>query len=327
MSILPSTDCRTLRRRKSIFDQPALLHLLSPQTLLVATDSSALYLYDVRALSPDHTRIQRPQQTYYPHDDYVSSITTLLPGPLSSSGLSKQFVTTGATTLAVTDIRRGVLTTSDDQEDELLSSVFVSGLPARHGRRGEKVVIGGAGGILTMWEKGQWRDQQERITVGKTGTNSESLDAITLLPDHIGSLHGKHLAVGTGDGRIKIVSLFPNRVVGELVHDDVDGVVDIGVAACGRLVSGGGQTIKIWVPRQPERGDDEPSNGIGASKRRLEASDNEESRSEEETKGSSDSDDDDATEKHRRKRRKKGKGKGKKAQQRKGKKIKFQGID
>ena len=187
-------------------------------------------------------------------------------------------------------------------------------------------MVGGAGGILTMWEKGQWRDQQERITVGKTGPNSESLDAITRLPDHIGSLHGNHLAVGTGDGRIKIVSLFPNRVVGELVHDDVDGVVDIGVAACGRLVSGGGQTIKIWVPRQPERGDDEPSNEIGASKRRLQASDGEEGQSEEENKSSSDSDDD-AGEKRRRKRCKKSKGTGKKAQQRKAKTIKFQGID
>ncbi|KAI9682132.1 MAG: WD repeat-containing protein jip5 [Caeruleum heppii] len=239
-------------------DSPSVLHMLSPQTLLLGTDSSAVHLYDLRQPSFLSTS-QAPSQTHHPHDDYISSLTPLPPSDTSTSGYSKQWVTTGGSTLAVTDLRRGVLVKSEDQEEELLSSIMVSGLPAKAGRsKGEKVLVGGAGGVLTLWERGVWDDQDERIIVDRGLGGGESLDAMTLLPDGIGGPGRKHVAVGTGDGRIKFVRLGMNKVMIELRHDDVEGVVELGVDVGGRLISGGGQVIKIWRAT----GEAEESNGL-----------------------------------------------------------------
>lgn len=287
-------------------DQPCLVHALTPQTLLVATDASALHVYDLRGRPAYFSFGHKPQQTHQPHNDYISSISSLPPTKSSTSGTSKQWVTTGATTLAVTDLRRGVLSKSEDQEEELLSSAFVSGLPTKHGRAsGEKIIVGGAGGVLTLWEKGWWEDQDERITLDKSAGGGESLDAIVPLPDNVEKLPGTNIAVGMGNGRVKIVGLSPNKVVGELLHDDFDGVVTLGVDASGRLLSGGGRNVKIWMPREAALNEDRDEvDGSTAKKRRA--------RSESDDEGDSDRDGDDSDDEpapiQRKKRRKKGKG-------------------
>ncbi|RDW89739.1 hypothetical protein BP6252_01771 [Coleophoma cylindrospora] len=229
----------------SEIDPPTLLHALSPQTLLLATDSAALHLYDLR--TPSTFASSKPSQTHYPHDDYISSLTPLPPTEASTSGFSKQWVTTGGTTLAVTDLRRGVLVKSEDQEEELLSSVFVGGLPSRPGRsKGEKVLVGSSSGVLTLWERGVWDDQDERIIVDGGRGGGESLDVIVNMPDGVGD-GGKNIVVGVGDGTIRIVKLGPNKIVGEpLRHDEVEGVVGLGFDVGGRLISGGGTTVKVW---------------------------------------------------------------------------------
>ena len=163
-------------------DSPSLLHNLSPQTLLLATDSSALHLFDIRSQS------QKPQITFHPHDDYISSLTALPASDASTSGFSKQWVTTGGTTLAVTDLRRGVLVKSEDQDEELLSSCFIGGLSSKGTSVGEKIVVGGASGVLTLWERGVWDDQDERIIVDKGPAGGESIDCLVSVPDSVGGL-------------------------------------------------------------------------------------------------------------------------------------------
>lgn len=217
-----------------------MIHALSPQTLLLGTDSSALHLYDLRI--PYSKVSARPEQSHHPHDDYISSLTPLPASETSTSGFSKQWVTTGGTTLAVTDLRRGVLVRSENQEEELVSSVYVGGLASSGTSKGEKVIVGGASGILTLWEKGQWDDQDERIYVDRNVDGGDAVEAMAVAPDYL----GKVVATGLGSGQVKFVRLGPNKVVSEVVHDEVDGVVGLGFDVEGRMISGGGQTVKVW---------------------------------------------------------------------------------
>jgi hypothetical protein len=288
----------------SKFDPPTLLHALSSQTLLLATDSAALHLYDLRAPS---SLSSKPAQTHRPHDDYISSLTPLPPTEASTSGISKQWVTTGGTTLAVTDLRRGVLVKSEDQEEELLSSVFVGGLPSRPGRsKGEKVLVGSGSGVLTLWERGVWDDQDERIIVDGGRGGGESLDALVLMPEGVGD-GGKNVVVGVGDGTIRIVKLGPNKVVAELRHDDIEGVVGLGFDVGGRMISGGGSVIKVWSEKMNLDAEDEESDSDDdevSKKRGLKDSDSDDSDSD-----AGDSSDDEEGGRKRRKKRRKAKGK------------------
>ncbi|KAL5333836.1 WD repeat-containing protein jip5 [Aspergillus crustosus] len=243
-------------------DAPTVVHALSPQTLLLATDSSKLHLYDLRV--PYSKVSARPQQTHRPHDDYVSSLTPLPASDTSTSGFSKQWVTTGGTTLAVTDLRRGVLVRSEDQEEELISSTYISGLSAGGSSRGEKVVVGGSGGVLMLWERGAWDDQDERISIEKGAGGGESLETLSVVPDELGK--GKVIAVGLGNGKVKLVRMGMNKVVSELTHDDTEGVIGLGFDVEGRMVTGGGQVVKVWQETSA-------SGGVSGDKRLYEGSD------------------------------------------------------
>lgn len=296
---------------KDEIDAPTVVHALSPQTLLLATDSGALHLYDLRDPAPSvetakngaKTAFTNPQpsQTHHPHTDYISSLTALPPSATSTSGYSKQFLTTGGTTLALTDLRRGVLVKSEDQEEILLSSLYVTGLAAKKssGSTGEKALVGGGDGVITLWEKGQWDDQDERITISR---EKETVDAMVQIPDGMGG-PGRKVAVGLGDGAVRFIRLGMNKVVGEVQHHEFEGVEQLGFDMSGRMISGGGSTVKVWQePLEVEDGEDEDAAGMG--KRPASGSDED---SEEDDEGD-ESSEEEVKEKKRRKKRKRSKG-------------------
>lgn len=267
----------------------------------------------------------KPENTHRPHDDYVSSLTPLPPTQASTSGFSKQWVTTGGSTLAVTDIRRGVMVRSEDQEEELLSSAIVTGLPTKGSNVGEKVVVGASNGVLTLWERGVWDDQDERIIIDRSKGGGESLDAITVVPDGLGP-GGKIVAVGMGNGNIRFAKIGPNKIVAELKHDELshESVIGLDFDVTGRMISSGGKTVKVWgeqtwqdVDEDDDDGDDDDEEDETPGGKRQHDSD-----------GADDSDEDmddssDDEPKQKRKRRKRNKG-----QQAKGHGIMhFSGLD
>jgi hypothetical protein len=210
-------------------DPPTLVHALSPQSIILTTDSGALHIYDIRNLKPNSKKSLKPENTHRPHDDYVSSLTPLPASRDSTSGFSKQWVTTGGSTLAVTDLRRGVLVRSEDQDEELLSSAIVTGLSTKGTNVGEKIVVGAGNGVITLWERGVWDDQDERIVVDRSKGGGESLDSITVVPDGVGP-GGNIIAVGMGNGLIRFAKIGQNKVFAELKHDELsqEGVIGLG---------------------------------------------------------------------------------------------------
>ncbi|SMR52564.1 unnamed protein product [Zymoseptoria tritici ST99CH_1A5] len=295
-------------------DGPTVIHALSPQTFLLTTDSGALHIYDLRDPAPslplDTSKTaflsSKPSQTFHPHTDYISSLSPIPPSAASTSGFSKQWLTTGSTTLALTDLRRGVLAKSEDQEEILLSSLYITGLPTKKssGSSGEKAIVGGGDGVITLWEKGQWDDQDERIVVSR---EKETLDCLAHVPDGIGGL-GRKVAVGLGDGKVRVVRLGQNRVVAEVVHDEVEGVGELGFDVGGRMITGGGMTVKVWtehIAGADWQEADEEEEEEGVASKRAASDDGEDDADEQEEADSSDEE-----EKPKKKKRKRGKGKG-----------------
>ncbi|KAF2454299.1 hypothetical protein BDY21DRAFT_291679 [Lineolata rhizophorae] len=237
---------KDLPRTANEDDFPSLVHALTPQTLLLATDSGALHIYDLRdsdASSSTTYISSKPQQTHHPHEDFVTSITPLPPSAVSTSRQPKQWLSTGGTTLAITDIRRGVLVQSESQDTELLTSAFVGGFAHKGTSVGEKAVVGSAG-TLSLWERGVWDDLDERIILDRDGAGVE---ALVNVPDHLEvGRGGKILVAGLDNGVIKGIQLGINKVAAEMRHHEIDGVVALGFDVAGRMISAGGETIKVW---------------------------------------------------------------------------------
>lgn len=128
----------------------------------------------------------------------------------------------------MTDLRKGVLTQSEDLDEELLSSAAVGG----------KMAVGGERGVVRIWKQGQSDIGNERVVVDRR----ESLDVLSAVPEEFGEM----AVVGMGSGKIRLVDVRKRKALAEMSHDEVEGVVGLGFDTDGRMISGGGLVVKVW---------------------------------------------------------------------------------
>lgn len=192
------------------------------------------------------------------------------------------------------DIRQGVLVKSEDQGEELLSSCIVD----------RKLVVGSEKGVLRIWQVGSWDDNEQTVTFEGKGASADVLVAVGQNPT---------VAVGMDDGAVRFVDLSRKRPKvlqdAEVRHDEVEGVLGLGFEVGGRMISGGGQIVKVWEDsNELDGGEDEEdeAEALGATNgKRVNGFGSDEDGSEKDGNESSDE------EQQRRKKKKRKRNKGK----------------
>jgi len=92
-----------------------------------------------------------------------------------------------------------------------------------------------------------------------------------------------------GNGQIRFVQIGSNKVVDQVRHDDVEGVIGIDFDVGGRMISGGGSVIKVWH----EKVDEDNGGYVDGGSNKRPASDD----SDDDSDDDDDDDDDDQDEK------------------------------
>ena len=188
---------------------------------------------------------------------------------------------------------------SEDLGEELLSSIMI----------GSKVAVGGSSGIIRVWERGMWHEDPEKIVVDR----GESLDVLGAVPGDDGCI-----AVGLGDGHLRLVKITRKgkKVVNEMTHDEIEAVVGLAFEVGGRMISGGGTTVKVWQKSGAETEDHDDEDAEEETQVNGHA--------DQESSGNDSGNDDERPRKRRRKRKK---GKAKKNQENRNGAVLFSGLD
>lgn len=181
---------------------------------LVATgdDDGVVRLWDPRSW-PDEGAESKPIRSYDHHSDWITDMLwcTHLDAPKkkkekdeaskrkrdAEGERSRLVVTSGDGTLSVIDVQGGKkgVEVSEDQEDELLSIAAIKG--------GKKLVVGTQLGVLSLWAP----DRGLLDHVDRFPGHPSSVDAICTL-DH------DTVLTGSSDGLIRVVQLFPHKLLG-----------------------------------------------------------------------------------------------------------------
>lgn len=153
----------------------------------------------------------------------------------------------------IMDIRKGVLIQSEDQGEEVLSSCVVDG----------KLVVGSEKGVLRIWQVGTWDDNEQTVAVVGNGASADVLAAVGENP---------MVAVGMDDGYVRFVDMGRKRPKvlheAEVRHDEVEGVLGLSFEVGGRMISGGGQVVKVWEDSyglDDGEDEDDEDEGVGAT--------------------------------------------------------------
>lgn len=108
--------------------------------------------------------------------------------------------------------------------------------------------------MLRVWDVGAWNDEERVLDLGTGGGDGGCACCCACR----GGSRGRGMcAAGCDDGVVRFVDVDAvvngkgrkgkgMRTLGEVRHDEVEGVVGLGWLRDGRLVSGGGAVVKIW---------------------------------------------------------------------------------
>lgn len=253
-----------------------LVHSTSHPFLLSGTENGDVLVYDSNNMASNQLKFNVSKA----HDD---SINHILPMPAVSA---YHYLTLGSTTLSHIDIRKGIITQSDDQEDELLSMCFAS--DHVNDNKNDTVLVSHGEGIVTIWKnsKNRLMDQLSRIKVNKEA----SIDAIIPTMNCDDGEMVDSVWCGDSEGLLHRINYKKGKVVETRVHSsaagkhgpaDEVGILDIDYDY--RLISAGMDSLKIWSNQEETLNSDSDDSDSDDSDSDIGSNDSEDS----------DSDDDD----------------------------------
>jgi hypothetical protein len=196
--------------------------------LLVGDEDSNLTVFDQRTL----------QKTHHFPNIHLDCITSIVDLPYKNK---YHFLSSGATTVAHIDIRKGVLSQSDDQEDEILCGCLSSE---------KNSVFGMSEGVVTIWENEHLEDQINRIRL-----SDETIDCMIAGEDD------HQVFAGGADGVVRQVNVRASRIEDKWIHSNTEEVGMLELDCDYRLVSASMETLKVW--KNPD--DDQDSEQEGDS--------------------------------------------------------------
>lgn len=207
--------------------------------LLAGTDDGQVLVYDSKQLQNNLLKFKLPGV----HDDSVNKI-------LPMSAVSPyHYLSLGSTTLSHLDIRKGVLTQSDNQEDELLSMCYPTEFVNR--AKNDTVLVSHGEGIITLWRESTNRlsDQILRIKVNK----GASIDAMVSTMNAGDEEMSDCVWCGDSEGLLHRVNYKKSKIVETRVHSattsklgGLDEVGGLDIDYEYRLMSSGMEGLKIW---------------------------------------------------------------------------------
>ena len=157
---------------------------------------------------------------------------------------------------------------------------------------------------MRLWQVGTWDDNEETITVGK----GASADVLAAVPEGMGK--EQMLAVGMDDGFVRLVGMGGKRpkVIGEVRHDEVEGILGLGFEVGGKMCSGGGGIVKVWdetlAEMNGEEEEEEEEEEVAVNGKRPRESDSEGGASEADDQNNSEQEEEKPKKKKKRKRNK-----------------------
>ncbi|KAJ2808023.1 WD domain repeat-containing protein 55 [Coemansia guatemalensis] len=162
-------------------DKPIdIIKYVNEQTVATGDEAGNVKLWDVRK--------KKQAFAYKEHVDYISDMEFC-------QSKRHLLATSGDGCLSVYDVRKAKpFHVSANQDDELLSLAIMRG--------GKKVVVGETDGVLGIFSYGQFGDVSDRFP-----GHPQSIDAICKLTEDL-------CVTGSSDGLLRIVQLFPHKLVG-----------------------------------------------------------------------------------------------------------------